>query len=456
MPALALSATIYVPDDYPTIQEAIDASANGDTVIVRAGTYVENIDFNGKAITLRSEAGPEKTTIDGNDSGSTVTFQSGEVLDTALEGFTISNGSGTAGQHGTRGGGIHCINHSSPLMRDNIITGNRADYLGGGIFMHESDFGRFTNNVVVHNDGGYGGGVAVEGGAPIVANSIISLNGATSDGGGCHLKNCQARLLNCLIVFNGTVYWDGGGVWCWNVVGGLIANCNIMYNSVGDPTSWGGGIEVLSGSPLITNCIVRENDNEEISSGTVTYSNVKGGYPGTGNIDEPPYLMDIDGPDNDPHTWADNDYHIQYTSPCRDAGNVVSGMPGYDMEGDPRAAGLTADIGMDEFHTHLYVVGDFAPGGGIEGKVVGLPGTTPTGLFIGSGILDPALPTAWGDFHLQAPWLLIPLIPIPKNGILVLPATIPASPAAPYDLPMQALVGLDSDSLTNLFVLEVR
>jgi hypothetical protein len=262
--------------------------------------------------------------------------------------------------------------------------------------------------------------------------------------------------LNCLIVFNETIYWDGGGVWCWNVTGGLIANCNIMYNIVGDPSSWGGGIDVLAGSPLITNCIVRDNENQEISTGNVTYSNVKGGYSGTGNIDEPPYLVDIDGPDNDPYTWEDNDYHIQYISPCRDAGNVVAGMPGYDMEGDPRDAGITADIGMDEFYTHLYVVGDFTPGGAIEGKIVGLPGTTPTGLFLGSGVLDPPVPTVWGNFHLQAPWLLIPLIPIPSNGIMVLPATIPASPSTPYDLPMQALVGLNPDSLTNLFVLEVR
>jgi hypothetical protein len=64
--------------------------------------------------------------------------------------------------------------------------------------------------------------------------------------------------------------------------------------------------------------------------------------------------------------------------------------------------------------------------------------------------------TVWGEFHLQAPWFLIPLVPIPANGVLVLPATIPGTPPAPYDLPMQALIGLDPDSLTNLYVLEVR
>jgi hypothetical protein len=92
----------------------------------------------------------------------------------------------------------------------------------------------------------------------------------------------------------------------------------------------------------------------------------------------------------------------------------------------------------------------------IEGKLVGLPGTSSVGLFLGSGVLEPPVATAWGNFYLQAPWLMLPLVPIPGDGVLVLPARIPATPPAPYDLPMQALIGLDPDSLSNLCVLEVR
>jgi len=66
-PSLAFSATIYVPDNYAKIQGAIYAAANGDSVIVRPGTYVENINFMGKTITVRSERGPEVTTIDGGN-----------------------------------------------------------------------------------------------------------------------------------------------------------------------------------------------------------------------------------------------------------------------------------------------------------------------------------------------------------------------------------------------------
>src|SRR6185503_4343889 len=80
-----------VPADYPTIQLAINASVSGDTVLVSPGTYVENINFLGKAITVTSVAGPEETIIDGNQAGSVVTFRSGEDRASTISGFTIQN-----------------------------------------------------------------------------------------------------------------------------------------------------------------------------------------------------------------------------------------------------------------------------------------------------------------------------------------------------------------------------
>ncbi|MHC4946342.1 MAG: hypothetical protein ACYTG7_25285, partial [Planctomycetota bacterium] len=59
------------------------------------------------------------------------------------------------------------------------------------------------------------------------------------------------------------------------------------------------------------------------------------------------------------------------------------------------------------------------------------------------------------DFHLQAPWFLVPLVPIPADGVLKVPATLPLQPIQPYDIPMQALIGQEPDSLTNLFILAV-
>ena len=99
-PVIALSATLHVPGTFPKIQDAIDAAAKGDTVLVASGTYVENISFRGKAIAVVSASGPDTTIIDGGapsnpNYGSVVIFTSMEQSDSVLEGFTITNGTGT-------------------------------------------------------------------------------------------------------------------------------------------------------------------------------------------------------------------------------------------------------------------------------------------------------------------------------------------------------------------------
>ena len=124
----AYGATLEVgPSGYPytSIQTAITAATTGDTVLVHDGTYVENINFSGKAITVRSANGAAGTIIDGNASGSVVTFNSGEGSGSILDGFTIRNGSGNGG------GGIYCSS-SAPTITNCRITGNTA-YFGGGI-----------------------------------------------------------------------------------------------------------------------------------------------------------------------------------------------------------------------------------------------------------------------------------------------------------------------------------
>ena len=122
----ALWATIYVPDDYPTIQAAINISAASGIVIVRLGTYVENIDFLGRKITVRSEKGPQSTIIDGNQLDSVVTFTHRETKISVLEGFTITNGTGTSISYQPNGGGIYCYYRSDPLIVNTILWDNTA------------------------------------------------------------------------------------------------------------------------------------------------------------------------------------------------------------------------------------------------------------------------------------------------------------------------------------------
>jgi hypothetical protein len=92
-----LAAIIRVPADQPTIQQAIDVANPGDLILVSPGTYFENIDYHGKAISVRSARGPAQTIIDGSSVGPVVTFQTGEGLQSALTGFTIQHGNAPFG-----------------------------------------------------------------------------------------------------------------------------------------------------------------------------------------------------------------------------------------------------------------------------------------------------------------------------------------------------------------------
>ncbi|MCD6386466.1 hypothetical protein J7M23_11915, partial [Candidatus Sumerlaeota bacterium] len=101
-PVLSSAKSISVPDDYPTIQSAIDASTEGDEIIVSPGRYYEHINFNGKNIILRSTdpTSPTivaSTIIDGTHISSVVTFSGSESTSCVLSGFTITHGNAPYG-----------------------------------------------------------------------------------------------------------------------------------------------------------------------------------------------------------------------------------------------------------------------------------------------------------------------------------------------------------------------
>ena len=121
---------ITVPTEAQSIQEAIEASVNGDSIHVLPGMYNEAINLRGKAITLASTDGCAHTVIDAGGLGSSVQFVSGEGGKTVLRGFTITGGIGTLYDDGRYGGGLFLLN-SSPRIEDCVISDNTADYGGG-------------------------------------------------------------------------------------------------------------------------------------------------------------------------------------------------------------------------------------------------------------------------------------------------------------------------------------
>ena len=149
--------------DYTTIQEAVDASSDGDTVLVWPGTYYENIYYNGKNITVGSltlttgnTSYIKQTIINGNYNGSCIQIYNCQT-NTTINGFTLEYGSGTL--HGYISGGGAIIKYSSVNIYNCIISDNKANGYGGGIYLNNSQ--GFMSNVTITNNHAYdrGGGI---------------------------------------------------------------------------------------------------------------------------------------------------------------------------------------------------------------------------------------------------------------------------------------------------------
>lgn len=227
----AAGTTIYVPDHQPTIQAAINAAQDGDTVIVRQGLYKENIDFMGKAISVESEKGPYATTIDGQNRTTAVTFQSGEGTSTRLVGFKITKGN--ADYPNWYGGGILCLHNSSPMIIDCIITKNFAISCGGGIYAEDSSSLIVQDCVIAENTAytGSGGGIYLIGevhALPLITNNIISSNSASYRGGGICSNGPSSYICDNHIANNSVAEGRGGGI---AASGYCTVSCNIIVEN---------------------------------------------------------------------------------------------------------------------------------------------------------------------------------------------------------------------------------
>lgn len=342
---------------FQRIQDGIDAAVNGDTVLIMDGIYTgagnRDLDFSGKAITVRSKNGAENCIIDCGGSDMEphrgFHFHSGEGLDSIVKGLTIRNGN-IADWPG--GGGIYC-NNSSPKITNNIIEGNRSG-LGGGIRCYHAS-PTIEGNTIRENDALVGGGVQCYGSSARMRNNYIMKNWCQYNGGGIHCQASSMMIVNNIISGNETDD-TSGGISCVGLPAPIIVNNTITGNSAG----WGGGIGCWSNSsPVIINTILWNDGPQEIflfesAAGiTISYSDVQGGQAGiggsgtvnwgNGNMDADPLFFNA----------ISGDYRLQPCSPCIDAG-TPDGAPAEDMEGNPRED--LPDIGAYE-----YVLGNSPP-----------------------------------------------------------------------------------------------
>ncbi len=320
--------TLHVPADYPTIQAGIDAAVDGDTVLVADGRYTgignKNLDFHGKAITVRSASGdPNLCIIDCQGDGRGFYFHSGEDPDSIIDGLTITNGYAyppsvlpNVGQ----GGGVYCSNSSPTLTNCTLIENSAAD--GGGAYFDCSS-PKLIICTITANEAYCGGGVFSYDSSPKLTNCTLNANQVDYHGGGFYSHwRSNPSLTNCTLNAN-QAGGQGGGVYCaWSSP--ALMNCTLSENSA----YAGGGLYSFSlSNPTLTNCILWGNTPNAIDGdgATVTYSDVQGGYPGAGNIDANPQFLD---PSN-------GDYRLLTQSPCIDAGNNGAVPPDtLDLDGD--------------------------------------------------------------------------------------------------------------------------
>jgi len=358
---LASPATIRVPDDFDTIQAAIDSSVDGDVIQVASGTYSGygnmDIDFRGKAITVRSQNGPGQTTIDCTEHRGFY-FRSGEGSDSVLRGFTIAGGRVRGSElppdgapwdsspDNSVGGGIFC-EFSSPSIVNCVIRDCGAE-LGGGI-ASVGGSPRILDCVIEQctagglgsaNSGGYGAGIGlIEGSGATIVNCAVRDNIAyvNSRGAGVYCRQSTALLVNCDISYNGAkVSVSGGGLYCSGSSAGVVlekclvsnniataggglfaesldhlrmANCTVAGNRLSESgaSASGGGIHSVGGDIVIRNSIVWHNDGaavllaDSFSRNPVLFSNIQGHFPGQGNIDTDPLFV----------SPSSGDYHLK-------------------------------------------------------------------------------------------------------------------------------------------------
>jgi hypothetical protein len=404
-------------DPFCQVTDAIAAAADGDTIHIAPGTYVESLVLD-KDLTLIGTEESVLTILDGSlGTGSTVEVLPGTRVH--LEGLTLT--------HGVRG--ITAEDCELTLL-DVTVSGNVAND-GGGISALRTSLTLIRSAVVENTSWDESAAYATSRGGGIFAtDSALTLLDSTV---------CDNYAGPCFFVL-GSPYGLGGGIYAQ---GGtlVVRRCTIARNVADSCDGPAGGHGIWTESGSITDTVIwgKWGGTQIVGPVTATCSDVEGGWPGTGNIDADPLFVDP----------ASGDYRLQSGSPCIDAGNPIAMPTGLDLWGGPRCLDgdldgvMAVDMGAHEFgNVHLAVTGGATPTGTLDIDVTGtlglpvllLAGFAPGEVCLshyGPLFFDPLQPWSLWSLGTLPSSVSVPLGPSFPTPIEVVPQALALSPAVP-------------------------
>lgn len=265
--SITMADTWHVPDDFPTIQDALDAASPDDTILVGPGTYFEALDFDNKNMILMSTDGPEVTFIDGSNTDASLIEMVHCGSPARVEGFTFQNADGgtPVGQDGTIivGGAIRII-AGQPVIENCLFDNCHSGY-GGAIHCGGSPTTIIDCEFRQCSASANGGAVVMINGLGTFEGCHFEGNHATLMGGAVHIVNGDGHTMqNCSVVKNTSI--DGAGISWQNVqtefpldLIGCTVTGNVALNA-------GGGIRSVAGSqPVVfTDSTLCDNEPDEI------------------------------------------------------------------------------------------------------------------------------------------------------------------------------------------------
>ncbi|MCP4547964.1 MAG: T9SS type A sorting domain-containing protein [bacterium] len=258
---LAGYAVYIVPDDYPTIQEAMAVGNTGDSVLVRPGTYEvigeNHIEFGGRGIVLHALAGPDSTIIEyspwGDCFGRAVWFNMGGDDYAEISGFTIRCAAGVRAESAL------CIDAEHVVVKDMIFDSCGGSFATGGAILVRGDGAPLISDCLFANNSAIAGGaISIAASAnPTIRDCTFSGNHAGAGGAifarGMELHNCVFRDNHATDGFESYYQGVGGAVYGYgNFTDVLFEDCSSYVPAIHYADGCGGAVYLSQGGSVMT------------------------------------------------------------------------------------------------------------------------------------------------------------------------------------------------------------